>query len=101
MKGNGICSSCGVGTGKMEMKCLSCGRRIFLDQVVFQKYFGTVKCSICGSMLEVKTKDGVLLGANLLVPRLYLKVPQKEIRNQKTARREGGSIVESSTRLRM
>jgi len=64
----------------MEIKCHSCGRRINLDHVVFLNYFGTVKCFSCSSMLEVKTKDGVLVDASLLVPRLYLKVCQKEAR---------------------
>jgi ribosomal protein S27E len=66
---------------KMEIKCLTCGHRINLDHVVFRNYFGTVKCFTCSSMLEVKTKDGVLLGASLLAPRLYLKVRQKESRS--------------------
>jgi hypothetical protein len=64
----------------MEIKRLRCGHRINLDHVVFRDYFGTVKCFSCSSMLEVKTKEGVLLGASLLVPRLYLKVRQKEAR---------------------
>lgn len=85
----------------MEITCFSCGQRLNLSEVGFQNYFGTVKCSTCSSMLEVKTKDGVLLGANLLVPKLYLKVRQKEVKNQKTAWRQGGSIIESSTRSRM
>lgn len=64
----------------MEIKCLSCGRRINLDHVVFKNYFGTVKCFSCSSMLEVKTKDGVLLDAGLLTPSNYMKVRQKEAR---------------------
>lgn len=63
---------------KMEIKCLRFRHRINLDHVVFRNYFGTVKCFSCSSMLEVKTRDGVPLGASLLVPRLYLKVRQKE-----------------------
>jgi len=64
----------------MEIKCLSCGHRINLDHVVFRNYFGTVKCFFCSSMMEVETKDEVLLGASLLVPNTYLKVLQKEAR---------------------
>jgi hypothetical protein len=64
----------------MEIKCLSCGRMINLDHVVFKNYFGTVKCFSCNSMLEVKTKDGVLLDAGLLIPINYMKVRQKEAR---------------------
>lgn len=65
----------------MEIKCLSFGHSVNLDHVVFQNYFGTVKCFTCSSKPEVKTKEGVLLDASLLVPRLYLKVRQKEARN--------------------
>lgn len=50
------------------------------NDAVSRNYFGTVKCFACGSMLEIATKDGVLLRASLLVPRLYLKVRQKEVR---------------------
>jgi len=64
----------------MEIKFLSCGHRIDLNDVVFRNYFGTVRCFTCSSKLEVRTKDGVLLDASLLVPRLYLKVRQKEVR---------------------
>ncbi len=65
----------------MEIKCPSCLHRINLDDVVFRNYFGTVKCFTCSSKLEIKAKDGVLLNVSLLVPRLYLKVLQKESRH--------------------
>jgi len=50
----------------MDIKCLTCGREINLDHVVFENYFGTVKCFSCNSMMEVKIKERVLHGASLL-----------------------------------
>jgi len=44
----------------MEIKCVSCGRAINLDHVVFENYFGPVKCFSCSSMMEVKIKEKVL-----------------------------------------
>ena len=53
--------------GKMDIKCLTCGRGINLDHMVFENYFGPVKCFSCSSMMEVKIKKGVLHGATLLM----------------------------------
>ena len=50
----------------MEIKCVTCGRRINLDHVVFENYFGPVKCFSCSSLMEVKIKERVRHGAILL-----------------------------------
>jgi len=50
----------------MEIQCVTCGRRINLDHVVFENYFGPVKCFSCSSMMEVKIREKVLHGAILL-----------------------------------
>ena len=51
---------------KMEIECLTCGRGIKLDHVVFENYFGPVKCFSCSSMMEVKIRERVLQEANVL-----------------------------------
>ena len=56
---------------KVDIKCLTCGRGINSDHAVFKNYFGTVKCFSCSSMMEVKIMEGVLHGANLLMPKKY------------------------------
>jgi hypothetical protein len=50
----------------MDIKCATGGRETNLDHVVFENYFGTVKCFCCNSMMEVKIKERVLHGASLL-----------------------------------
>jgi hypothetical protein len=56
----------------MEIKCPICGRRINLEHLIFENYFGTVKCFSCISMLEVKIRDGVLLDSNCVVKSIDL-----------------------------
>jgi hypothetical protein len=53
----------------MDIECLTCGRGINLDHVVFENYFGTVKCFFCSSMMEVKIRERVLQEASLLTLR--------------------------------
>ena len=63
----------------MEVKCLTCKRGINLDHVVFENYLGPVKCFSCSSMMEVETKEGVVLRANASIPKRHsFEVRQEE-----------------------
>lgn len=62
----------------MEIQCVTCGRAINLDHVVFENYFGPVKCFSCSSMMEVKIKDKVLHGAIPLTLKEYTPGVRKE-----------------------
>ncbi len=42
----------------MKINCLCCGHKVDLDRV-YDDYEGFVKC-LCGTMLEIKTEDGML-----------------------------------------
>jgi len=62
----------------MDIECLTCGRGINLDHVVFENYFGPVKCFSCSSMMEVKIRERVLHEASLLTLNTHLpRVRQK------------------------
>jgi uncharacterized Zn finger protein len=43
----------------MKLTCIACGREVNLDHEVFQNYEGPVKCFFCGTMMEVKTTQGI------------------------------------------
>jgi hypothetical protein len=63
----------------VEIKCLTCKRGINLDHVVFDNYLGPVKCFSCNSMMEVQTKEGVLIKANASIRKKHsFEVRQKE-----------------------
>jgi uncharacterized Zn finger protein len=44
----------------MEIACIVCGQDVNLDHVVFQNYEGPVKCFSCGTMMAVKTTQGIV-----------------------------------------
>jgi hypothetical protein len=63
----------------MEIECLTCKRGINLDHVVFDNYLGPAKFFSCSSMMEVQTKEVVLIRANASMPKKHsFEVRQKE-----------------------
>jgi hypothetical protein len=48
----------------MKINCISCGHNLSLDEA-YDDFSGLVRCYVCGSLLEIKTTDGKLLGVNL------------------------------------
>ena len=50
----------------MRMTCIACGTEVNLDHVVFENYNGPVKCFSCGSLMEVRTAQGVVDNVALL-----------------------------------
>ena len=49
----------------MKIKCLSCGHELDMKDAC-DNYEGLVKCSICGSMLKVKTEEGKIYSITLM-----------------------------------
>ena len=43
----------------MKINCLKCGHKVDLDDV-YDDYQGKVKCWVCGTLLEIRTKEGRL-----------------------------------------
>ncbi|MDP8229338.1 MAG: hypothetical protein P9M15_07795 [Candidatus Electryoneaceae bacterium] len=43
----------------MKINCLKCGHKVELDDA-YDDYEGQVKCWICGTLLEIRTKEGRL-----------------------------------------
>ncbi len=41
----------------MKINCLICGHRVELDDA-YTDYQGLIKCFVCGSLLEIKTREG-------------------------------------------
>jgi len=41
----------------MKINCLSCGHMLELDEA-YSDYAGPVRCFICRSFLDIRTKDG-------------------------------------------
>ena len=66
---------------RMDIKCLTCGRVINLDHVVFENYFGTVKCFSCSSMMEVKIRDRVLREASVLTLKKHFSMLRDKYAN--------------------
>jgi hypothetical protein len=50
----------------MKLACIACGREVNLDHEVFQNYEGPVKCFFCGTMMEMKTTQGIVDNVVLL-----------------------------------
>jgi len=48
----------------MKINCISCGHNLSLDDA-YGDFSGLVRCYVCGSLLEIKTKDGKLQSVNL------------------------------------
>jgi transcription elongation GreA/GreB family factor len=69
----------------MKMSCITCGREVNLDHVIFQNYEGPVKCFSCGTMMEVKTAQGIVDNVTPLGPALYKRTPEQWVNrpNQK------------------
>jgi hypothetical protein len=63
----------------MEITCLTCRRGTNLDHVVFENYLLPVKCFCCNSVVEVQTKEGVLLMVKASIHNKHsFEVRQKE-----------------------
>jgi len=45
----------------MQMKCLSCGREMNLDQQGFNDFKGSITCFSCSTAMEIQTMRGVLI----------------------------------------
>lgn len=41
----------------MKINCISCGHKIDLDDA-YDDYEGQIKCYVCGSILEIQTREG-------------------------------------------
>jgi hypothetical protein len=50
----------------MRLNCLSCGHKVELDDA-YDDFEGPVKC-LCGAMLEIRTKEGLLKAIKLMDP---------------------------------
>ena len=48
----------------MKINCLSCGHKVDLDDA-YDDYEGCIKCLCCGSLLEIKTQEGMLKSVKL------------------------------------
>ncbi len=44
----------------MRINCATCESEISLDHKVFNDYDGPVKCFCCGTMMDIRTKGGIL-----------------------------------------
>jgi uncharacterized Zn finger protein len=62
----------------MKIACVGCGQEITLDHVVFQNYEGPVKCFRCGTMMKMKTTQGI-------VDQVFLLLEGPEIHRGKSA----------------
>ncbi len=49
----------------MQINCLSCGHKVGLGDA-YDEYEGQVRCYICGSLLEIKSKDGMVKSVSLV-----------------------------------
>ena len=43
----------------MKINCLVCGHKVELDDA-YNDYQGQIRCFVCGSLLEIKTKESKL-----------------------------------------
>jgi len=50
----------------MRINCLSCGHKMELDNA-YGDFEGPVKC-LCGAMLEIRTKEGMLKAIKVAEP---------------------------------
>ncbi|RJR36951.1 MAG: hypothetical protein C4567_13260 [Deltaproteobacteria bacterium] len=50
----------------MRLNCLSCGHKVELDNA-YDEFEGPVKC-LCGTMLEIRTKEGLLKAIKVMDP---------------------------------
>lgn len=50
----------------MKINCLSCGHKVELDDA-YDDFEGLVKC-LCGTMLEIRTKEGKLKAIKMAEP---------------------------------
>jgi len=41
----------------VKINCLVCGHKVELDDA-YADYQGQIKCFVCGSLLEIKTREG-------------------------------------------
>ena len=54
------------GAKTMKINCLGCGHKVDLDDV-YDDYEGTVRCYVCGKMMEIVTKEGRLKSVRCMV----------------------------------
>ena len=51
----------------MKVSCIACNGEVNLDHSIFDTYEGPVKCFSCGTMMVVKTAEGLV--AHIALPR--------------------------------
>lgn len=51
----------------MRISCLSCGNKVELDDA-YGDYQGSIKCVVCGALLEIETEDGSIKSVRLPHP---------------------------------
>lgn len=50
----------------MKINCLSCGHNFDISDA-YDEYDGCVKCWICGSILMIRTEEGILRSLRIMV----------------------------------
>jgi transcription elongation factor Elf1 len=48
----------------MKINCLSCGHNVDLSEA-YENYSGSVKCYVCGALLDIRAEDGDLKSVKL------------------------------------
>ena len=48
----------------MKINCLACGHKVDLGNA-YDDYKGQVKCWVCGTILEIRTHEGIVKSARL------------------------------------
>ena len=58
----------------MRIICTNCGSEVSLDHEVFETYQGPAKCFCCGTMMDIRVRDGILetINAQDLPPKLSI-----------------------------
>jgi ribosomal protein S27E len=50
----------------MKINCISCGHKIDLDDC-YSDYEGQIKCYVCGALMTIRTEDGNIKSAELVL----------------------------------
>ncbi|MGB6064508.1 MAG: hypothetical protein WBG50_06845 [Desulfomonilaceae bacterium] len=65
----------------MKINCVSCGHNMTLDDA-YDDFEGSVKCYVCGALLQVRTCDGKIKSVNVMGTPHRIATPKTEANHE-------------------